>query len=162
MVLYQGELYCGLSSVLLLWRTSHSLLLGTWISCHLHVSYMERKLSLAWLNPLLLSYWKRNNKQIACGLGQYNQKSLPLPFMPQKLGHTGKRPATAFKVTDKRSFTLNKKYYINNWIQKHILLLENIKICLSWINLRQLNQPLLKCTAEYYHVPSPSYNLAFL
>lgn len=152
MVLYQGELYCGLSSVLLLWRTSHSLLLGTWISCHLRVSYKGRKLSLAWLNPLLLRYWKRNkDKQTASGLGQYNHKKFPLPFMPQKLGHTGKRPATAFKVTDKRSFTLNKKCYINNLIHNHILLLENIKTWLSWINSRQDNQPLLQCTAEYCH-----------
>lgn len=109
----------------------------------------EGKLPLAWLNPLLLSYWKRNkDKQTASGLGQYNQKKLPLPFMPQKLGHAGERPATAFEVADKRSFTLNKKCYINNLIQKHILLLENIKTCLSWMNLRQDNStasPAMHC-----------------
>lgn len=43
----------------------------------------------------------------ASGLGQYNQERLP--FMPQQLGHTGERPATAFKVADKRPFPLNKE-----------------------------------------------------
>jgi len=57
MALYQGGLCCGLSSVLLLWRTSHSLLPGTWTSCHLHVSYKQTESPSARPHPLF-DYWK--------------------------------------------------------------------------------------------------------